>query len=95
MTIKIHHLVVTDDDNVSTQLLDGEQLWIPQRLMQSQPRQFLLWTFRQRTVFALVNGKRNIVEIAQMLSISPTKVLQTLHQLQAMPVIAKRRSTHG
>ena len=69
--------------------LVAEHLWIPQRLMQAQPRQFLLWTFRQRTVFALVDGKRNTVQIARLLSISPTKVLQTLRQLQDVYMIAK------
>ena len=72
-----------------------EQPWIPQRLVQTQPRQFLLWTFRQRTVFALVDGKRNTMHIAQMLSISQYKVAQVLYELQDMQVIAKERLTHG
>ena len=50
--------------------LEQEQQWIPQRLVQTLPSQFLLWTFVQRKVFALVDGKRTITQIAWLLSVS-------------------------
>ena len=75
--------------------LMSEQPWVPQRLIQSHPRQFLSWTYRQRTVFALVDGTRNTVQIAQLLSISSMKVLKTLHELQDMYVIVKGNEMYG
>ncbi len=67
--------------------LEQEQQWIPQRLVPSLPSQFLLWTFLQRKVFALVDGKRTITQIAQLLSISPFKATKTLRELQDMGMI--------
>lgn len=60
---------------------------IPQRLVQYQPHQFILWTFMQRKVFALVDGKRTVLQIAQLLSTSLSKVTKTLHELQAMQMV--------
>lgn len=62
---------------------------IPQRLMQYQPRQFILWAFMQRKVFALVDGKRTVLHIAQLLSTSLSRVTETLHELQDMQVITQ------
>ena len=68
--------------------------WIPQRLMPYQPQHFNLWTFRQRTVFALVDGKRTVVQIAQMLSTSQDTVMQTLHGLHDMGMVTKETQTY-
>ena len=68
--------------------------WTPQRLVPYQPQHFHLWTFRQRTVFALVDGKRTVVQIAQMLSTSQNTVTQTLHELHNMRMVTKETQTY-
>ncbi len=72
-----------------------EQQWIPQRLVQRLPPHFLLWTFRQRTVFALVDGERSTTYIAHMLSTSHNTVIQTHHELQELGMVAKEKQRHG
>lgn len=68
-----------------------EAYWIPQRLVQGKPRHFMRWTFRQRKVFALVDGKRTISQIARLLSTSPTTVVETLYELQFMRKVAQEQ----
>ena len=68
--------------------------WIPQRLMPYQPQHFNLWTFRQRTVFALVDGKRTVAHIAHMLSTSQETVMQTLHELHIVGMVTKEMETN-
>ncbi len=75
--------------------IEQEQHWIPQRLIQTLPSQFLLWTFVQRKVFALVDGKRTIMQIAWLLSISPSKATKTLRELQDMGMIRKEAQRRG
>ena len=70
-------------------------LWTPQRRVSSQPQHFHRWTFRQRTVFALVDGKRSVAYIAHMLSTSQETVLQTLHELHLMRMVTKETETDG
>ena len=70
-------------------------LWTPRRRVSSQPQHFHRWTFRQRTVFALVDGKRSVAHIAQMLSTSQETVLQTLHELHLMGMVTKEMETDG
>ena len=69
--------------------IEQELQWVPQRLIQALPSQFLLWTFVQRKVFALVDGKRTVTHIAWLLSISHFKVEKTLCELQNMGMIRK------
>ncbi len=61
--------------------------WTPRRLVQQQPHDFLTWSFMQRKVFALVDGKRTVLHIAQLLSTSLDTVTRALHELRAMKVI--------
>ena len=68
--------------------------WTPQRLVPYQPQHFHLWTFRQRTVFALVDGRRTGAHIAQMLSTSKETVIQTLHELHIMGMVTKETQTY-
>ena len=63
--------------------------WTPRRLVQHQPHDFLAWTFMQRKVFALVDGKRTVLQIAQLLSTSLDKVTKALHELQKMHMITQ------
>ena len=70
-----------------------DPFWIPQRLVPYQPQHFHLWTFRQRTVFALVDGKRTVAYIAHMLSTSQDMVAQTLHELYNMGMVTKETHT--
>ena len=63
--------------------------WTPRRLVQQQPREFISWTFMQRKVFALVDGKRTVLQIAQLLSTSLDTVTKALHELQAMQMITQ------
>ncbi len=63
--------------------------WTPRRLVQHRPHDFLAWTFMQRKVFALVDGKRTILHIAQLLSTSLNAVTRVLHELQAMKMITQ------
>ena len=69
--------------------------WTPQRLVSFQSQHFHRWTFRQRTVFALVDGKRSVAHIAQMLSTSQDVVMQTLHELHIMGMVTKEMETYG
>ena len=71
-----------------------DPFWIPQRLVQYQPEHFHLWTFRQRTIFALVDGKRTVAYISHMLSTSQDTVLQTLHKLHEMGMVTKDNQTY-
>ena len=71
-----------------------DPFWIPQRQVLHQPQHFHLWTFRQRTVFALVDGKRTVAYIAHMLSTSQGTVVQTLHELYNMGTITKENQTN-
>lgn len=75
--------------------LEREYQWVPQRLVQAIPSQFLLWTFVQRKVFALVDGKRTVIQITRMLSTSHFKVTKTLRELQDMGMIRKEMRKHG
>lgn len=61
---------------------------IPRRLQeQVAPGQMVTWTRLQRQVFALVDGKKTVEQIAAILSASPPRVQQTLYELQAMGMV--------
>ena len=71
-----------------------DPFWIPRRLVLYQPEHFHLWTFRQRTIFALVDGKRTVAYIAHMLSTSQNTVMQTLQKLHEMGMVTKENQTY-
>jgi hypothetical protein len=61
---------------------------IPRRLVLLEPWQMASWPRTYRMVYALVDGKKSVTKITEILSVSPGTVEQVLRDLQAMRVIA-------
>jgi len=62
--------------------------WVPQRLRQGEQRVLPSLSRKQRQVFALVDGTRSAERIAAILRQPAEIVVQVLHELEAMGVIA-------
>ncbi len=62
--------------------------WVPQRLRQGEQRVLPSLSRKQRQVFVLVDGTRSAERIAAILCQPVEVVVQVLHDLEAMGVIA-------
>ena len=58
--------------------------WMPQRVQENIP---VMWPRTYIRIFALIDGQRTSEQIAELLHISPERVLLTLRDLQAKRVV--------
>lgn len=60
---------------------------IPRRIMQPTAGQINAWPRRHRAVFALIDGQRNIEQIAAILSMPRSSIQSILNDLQSIRII--------
>ena len=67
---------------------DVREQVVPRCLREPQAAQHTKWTRTQRLVFAMIDGKKSVGEIARFLSLSPSLVHQALFDLYQMNLLA-------
>jgi hypothetical protein len=65
-----------------------ERNLLPRRIVYVDPVQMRNWPRVHRAVFALADGTKNVVKIAEVLSVPPDIVEKALKELQSIGVIA-------
>lgn len=78
--------------------ITADSALMPRRTMQLEQRQMHAWPRLHRGVFALADGNKSSMKMAEMLSTSPELVDQALRDLQSIGVIvieASKRNGHG
>lgn len=86
-TFVLQSLPVTQP-GLATHAVEKKAISRPRRIVVVEPWQMRLWQRMHKLVYGLADGKRNVTEIAALLSTTPEAIEEVLRDLQSIRVIA-------